>query len=218
MNNEQLNEHIVNDIKELKQHIIIIENLIQNFRISFLHHKHKEKEELQMSLNKFNDNLPNFIKKEISNITKKFIHELTYPYNDGSNHDIYNISTLFPLTCYEITELFILKILIKEKQIKFYENLIKLYSDKPDIGNIMELYPEKPKKPEIKNKQYSISPCVIFLIMIIFYIITVTTVIMLINNNDSTTELGHPIQCIMPTFKNTQFIDKHNKLKDLMII
>lgn len=204
MNYEQNEEHIENEIKELKQHIIIIENLLKDFRISFLHHKHKEKKELQLSLNKFNDNLPNFITKEISNITNELITFQSY-----GTHDLYCINTLFPLVCYEIIELFILKILIKEKQIKFYENLIKLYPDKPDI---MELYPEK---PEIKNKQYSISLYVIFLIMIVFYIITV---ILLINYNNNTTELGPPIQCIMPTFKNTQLIDKHNKLKDLMII
>jgi hypothetical protein len=115
--------------------------------------------------------------------------------------------------------------LIKEKQIKFYENLMELYPEKPDIENIMELYPDKPEKIEIKNKQYSMSLqslYVIFLIMIVFYIITVTTVIMLINHNNSTTKLDHPIQCIMPTFKNIVFnekyINKHNKLKDLMII
>lgn len=187
--------------------------MIQDFRTSFLHHKYKERQELQLSLYKFKDNLPNFIKKEISNITNEFIRVLVYNYNDGSSqsdHDIYNISTKFPLTCYEIIELFILKILIKEKQIKFYENLIKLYSEKTDIENIMELYPEKPEKPKIKNKQYSISPNIIFLIIIIFYIITV---ILLINYiNYKTTEFNHPIQCIIPTLKNNQIIDNHKKL------
>ena len=98
---------------------------------------------------------------------------------------------------------------------------MELYPEKPEIENIMELY-----KPEIKNKQYSMSSCVIFSIMI-------TTVILLImcfaiNDNDITTELDNPMQCIMPTFKNivfienyratsSQIIDKYNKIKDLMI-
>ena len=235
MNKEQLKEHIVNNIKELKQHIIIIENLIQIFRISFLYHYPKEKEgtilkvrgekdgcpyfigeEVQSLLSKFIANLPDFdfIKKEISEIIREFLRNFTYSGYDPNaiNNYIYNINTLLPLTCNKIIEQLILKILIKEKQIKFYENIIKHYPEKTIIKNIMELYPEK---PEIKNKQYSISLYVIFLIMIVFYIITVTTVILLINHNNSTTQLDHPIQCIIPTFKNTQFIDKHDKLKDL---
>lgn len=263
MNNEQLKEHIVNNIKELKHHIIIIENLLKDFRTSFLYHYPKEKEgtilkvhgvkdgypyfigeEVKSLLNKFNDNLPDFdfIKKEISKITLEFIHTFTcYSEYDPNpvNTYIYKINTLLPLTCNKIIEQLILKILIKEKNIKFYENLIELYPEKPEIENIMDLYPEKPEKPEIKNKQYSMSLqslYVIFLIIIVFYIITV---IMLINHNNSTirdsrvypdctvlkentrvspradciTQLDHPIQCIMPTF-----INKHNQLKDLMII
>ena len=90
-----------------------------------------------------------------------------------------------------IEDALILKILIKEKKLKCYEN-------------IMELYPEK---PEIKNKQYSMLPYVIFSIMI-------TTVILLImcfaiNDNYITTELDNPIQCIMSSFKNIVF----NKLR-----
>ena len=238
MNKEQLKEHIVNDIKELKQNIIIIENLIQNFRISFLYHYPKEKEgtilkirgekdgcsyfigeEVQLLLTKFMDNLPDFdfIKKEISEIIQEFLRNFTYSGYDRNaiNNYIYNINTRLPSTCNKIIEELILKILIKEKQIKFYENLIELDPEKPNIENIMELYPEK---PEIKNKQYSISLYVIFLIMIVFYIITVTTVILLINHNNSTTKLDHPIQCIMPTFKNTQLIDKLKDLKKILII
>lgn len=235
MNKEQLKEHIVNNIKELKQHIIIIENLIQNFRISFLYYYPKEKEgtilklrgekddcpyfigeEVQLLLGKFIANLPDFdfIKKEISKIINEFISEFIYSgyVPNAVDRYIYHINTLLPLTCNKIIEELILKILIKEKQIKFYENIMEHYPEKPNIENIMELYPEK---IEIKNKQYSMSPYVIFLIMIVFYIITVTTVILLLNHNNSTTQLDHHIQCIIPTFKNTQFIDKHNKLKDL---
>ena len=235
MNKEQLKEHIVNDIKKLKQHIIAIENLIQNFRISFLYHYPKEKEgtilkirgekdgysyfigeEVQLLLSKFIANLPDFdfIKKEISEIIREFLRNFTYSGYDPNaiNNYIYNINTRLPSTCNKIIEELILKILIKEKQIKFYENLIELDPEKPNIENIMELYPEK---PEIKNKQYSMSPYVIFLIMIVFYIITV---ILLLNHNNSTTEFNYLIQCIMPTFKNTQLIDKLKDLKKILII
>jgi hypothetical protein len=138
--------------------------------------------------------------------------------------DIQQIMELYP----KIEDVLIHTMLIKEKKLKCYENLMELYPEKPEIKNLMELYPDKPdienimelypEKPEIKNKQYSISLYVIFLIMIVFYIITVTTVILLINYNNNTTQLDHPIQCIMPTFKHTKIINKHNQLKDLMII
>lgn len=241
MNKEQLKEHIVNDIKELKQHIIAIEKSLQKFRISFLHHKYKEKDELKELVISFLQDLPNFIIIEIHNIRR--ISRNLWDNDICPKIDDALINTMiiadkqterymeFHLLsrCYpdiqkimeldlKIEDLLINTMLIKEKKLKCYENIIKHYPEKTNIENIMELYPEKPEKPEkpeIKNKQYSISPYVIFLIMIVFYIITVTTVILLLNHNNSTTQLDHPIQCIMPTFKNTQFIDKHNKLKDL---
>ena len=95
-----------------------------------------------------------------------------------------------------------------------------------DLKTKKLIYDFKKEKPEIKNKQYSMLPYVIFSIMI-------TTVILLImcfaiNDNYITTELDNPIQCIMSTFKNivfneiyratsSQFIDKYNKIKDLII-
>ena len=39
MNNEQLREHIINDIKELKQHIIVIEDLLRELRIFYITNK-----------------------------------------------------------------------------------------------------------------------------------------------------------------------------------
>jgi hypothetical protein len=126
--------------------------------------------------------------------------------------------------------------LIKEKKLKCYENLINLYPEKPDIFDIMELYPEKPdienimelspecEKPEIKNKQYSMSACVIFLIMIVFYVMTVVTVILLVNYNQNlnhnynTAVLYHPVQCAQIPLKTTRFIDNHNKFKDIMLV
>jgi hypothetical protein len=252
MNNEQIREHIINDIKELKQNIIVIEESLQKFRISFLHHKYKEEDELKESLISFLQDLPNFIIIEMhfmrdinsncssnyeicpkiedalintmiiaENQTKYYMEirrlRLCYP-------DIQQIMELYP----KIEDVLIHTMLIKEKKLKCYENLMELYPEKPEIKNLMELYPDKPdienimelypEKPEIKNKQYSISLYVIFLIMIVFYIITVTTVILLINYNNNTTQLDHPIQCIMPTFKHTKIINKHNQLKDLMII
>jgi hypothetical protein len=58
--------------------------------------------------------------------------------------------------------------------------------EKPEIENIMDLYPEK---PEIKNiielslEKNSMTVGVIFLIMIVFYVITVTTVVLVVNHN-----------------------------------
>ena len=220
MNKEQLKEHIVNDIKELKQHIIAIEKSLQKFRISFLHYKKNIYDE--KTSESFFQDFPNFIwlhNTEPHQIVRPEILEsnintmataINYSW-EFRNPSIERIVHLY----LKVEDILINTMLFKEKKLKCYENIIKHYPEKTNIKNIMEFYPEKPEKIEIKNKQYSISLYVIFLIMIVFYIITVTTVILLINHNNSTIQLDHPIQCIMPTFKNTQFIDKHDKLKDL---
>ena len=76
----------------------------------------------------------------------------------------------------------------------------------------------KYEKPVIEKKQYSVSASVIFLIMIVFYVITVTTVVLVVNYNYNynynTDVMHHSMQCS----QSTRLIDKHNKLKDIMII
>ena len=84
---------------------------------------------------------------------------------------------------------------------------------------LTEMYTEsKYEKPVIEKKQYSVSASVIFLIMIVFYVITVTTVVLVVNYNYNynynTDVMHHSMQCS----QSTRLIDKHNKLKDIMII
>lgn len=88
---------------------------------------------------------------------------------------------------------------------------------------LTELYSEsKYEKPVIEKKQYSVSASVIFLIMIVFYVITVTTVVLVVNYNYNhnynynynTDVMHHSMECS----QSTRLIDKHNKLKDIMII
>lgn len=247
-------EHIVNDIYELKQQIILIENKLRELRIFYITNKDKYDYDYKLAKT-FLDNLQNFIEKEIINIynvrmyggcgasvifnsdgydnCKHAIESCLITsqkvnkdgYIDGVwNNDKLCTDSFFILICCHLEEVLILGMFIKEKKIKCYENLMKLYPEKPDIKTIMDLYPEKPEKPEIKNKQYSMSASVIFLIMIVFYVMTVATVILLVNYNQNlnhnynTAVLYHPVQCAQIPLKTTRFIDNHNKFKDIMLV
>ena len=257
-------EHIVNDINELKQQIILIENKLRELRIFYITNKDKYDYDYKLAKT-FLDNLQNFIEKEIINVDMynmycSAIGELFETFNNyiifnycrrGYNHlieyyvassesfnnDKMTADNYLKLICNCGEDMLILAMLIKEKKLKCYENLINLYPEKPDIFDIMELYPEKPdienimelspecEKSEIKNKQYSMSASVIFLIMIVFYVMTVATVILLVNYNQNlnhnynTAVLYHPVQCAQtPLQKTTRFIVNHNKFKDIMLV
>ncbi len=225
MNSEQYKEHI-NDIKELKQHIIVIEKSLQKFRISFLHHKYKEKDELKELLISFLQDLPNFIIIEMHNmrdinrnclmgyeICPKIDDALINTIIIAENQTKYYMEFHWLTLCYpdiqkimelysKIEDVLIHTILIKEKKLKCYENIMELYPEKTDIEDIMKLYP--------KNKKYSLSASVIFLIIIVFYVITETTVVLIVNYNYNH---NHSMQCS----HNTRLIDKLAD-KDIMII
>jgi len=240
MNSDQL----VNDIEKLKQHNILIENKLKELRIFYITNKEKYDYKLAKT---FLDNLENFIEKEIfgddlsfikgkigdqSNdlnnfiiinyckSIKGFIEEyLCYSnmiINGGSNYKQADIT--FNFICNYGEERLIFRMLMNEKKLKCYENILKLYPetelDKPEIENIMDLYPEK---PEIEPEKNSVSISVIILIMIVFYVITIMTVVVAINHNHiyNTAAMHHICS------KNNQiitFIDKQNKLKDIMLI
>ena len=274
-------EHIVNDINELKQQIILIENKLRELRIFYITNKDKYDYDYKLAKT-FLDNLQNFIEKEIINVDMYFMFDVrensldyehfrrfndyiifNYRHQDYKNYienyvaysktfnnpniytdpvqyksDKITADYNFKLICKICNcgeDMLIIGMLIKEKKLKCYENLINLYPEKPDIFDIMELYPEKPdienimelspecEKPEIKNKQYSMSASVIFLIMIVFYVMTVATVILLVNYNQNlnynTAVLYHPVQCTQtPLQKTTRFIVNHNKFKDIMLV
>jgi len=168
-----------------------------------------------------------------------------------------DVDDSFNFICNYVEERLILRMLINEKKLKCYENLLKLYhvpnSENLEIDNI------NPNKAEIEKnsiisidldnayykieeycsaldeayskinkyekkltelysmceKPESVTTSVIFLIMIVFYVITVTTVVLLVNYNYNYNIdiMHHSMQCS----QSTRIIDKHNKLKDIMI-
>ena len=218
MNNEQMKELLLNDIKELKQNIILMKVMLRELRIFYIANKGKYDHTLTRP---FFVNLQNFIEIEIIDIDmchREYVKHIANHGigNSGNSSSIVMADKSFTSMYCKIEEALMLKIIfkmvIKEKKIKCYEKLIKFYPDKTDIENILELYSDE---PEIKNKQYSISPYIIFLIIILFYLTIVILLIMYFTINNKYNNLP---QCIEPPLKNTQYINKHNKLKDLMII
>jgi hypothetical protein len=78
-------------------------------------------------------------------------------------------NTCFNIICNEEEIRLTLLMLIIEKKLKHYENLMKLYHEKPEIENIIKLYPKK----------NIVIISVIFLIMLVFSV----TIVLLINSN-----------------------------------
>jgi hypothetical protein len=247
-------EHIVNVIKELKQQIILIKNKLQELSIFYIINKDKYDYELAKT---FFDNLQNFIiindipatTDQVNNY--KFINYYNDSYNNLLNKYIENSSFInannipieqiekmmqianesFNFICNEEEDKLIHLMLMHEKKLNCYENLTELYPKKPEIENIMDLYPE----PKIKKQQYSVITCVMFFIMIMFSVIVVTTVVLMVNNYNynykyNTDIMLNHIHCTvsprtdsrasLPTYKAdcTRLIDKHNKLKNSIII
>ena len=240
---EQHKEHVVNVIKELKQQIIFIENKLQELSIFYITNNNIYDYELAKT---FFDNLKNFITiNDIPSITSdvnnyKFINyynndkynNLLTTYLDYSKAIINNSSTIpdeletlkqnanecFNFICNEEEDKLTHLMLIIEKKLKCYENLMKLYpeceSEKPKIKNIMELYPEQNKK----KQHYFVITSVIFFIMIMFSVIAVTTLVLMKDNTDNNIMLHHMHhKHHMHHMQCTRLIDKHNKLKDIII-
>ena len=238
---EQHKEHVVNVIKELKQQFIFIENKLQELSIFYITNNNQYDYELAET---FFDNLKNFITiNDIPSITSdvnnyKFINyynndkynNLLTAYLDYSKAIINNSSTIpdelktlkqnanecFNFICNEDEDKLTHLMLIIEKKLKCYENLMKLYPEleyeKPEIKNIEEMYPEQ----NIKKQHYyvqAVPASVIFFIMIMFSVIAMTTLVLMKDNTDNNI-MFHHMQC---TVSPTRLIDKHNKLKDLII-
>lgn len=210
----EIKEHTINDIKELKENIILINDMLKDLRIIYITNKGKYDNNYDTRC--FFENLQNFIDIEIINIDSYY-----RKYTDNAfalvNRDRVMADKLFSSMYYKIEDALIHTILIKEKKIKCYENLMELYSDKPVIKDIIELYP--------KNNQYSMITNVIFIIMIVIYVITLILLIIYftIYNNYNSIILYNFIQTFKNIFFNekyrvisTRFIEKYNKLKDLI--
>lgn len=142
MNSDQHKEHIENEIKKLKQHIILIEDMLREYRIFNITIKGSYSDNyIYNTKETLHKNWLNLYNKEILNINMTRV----LMYRTPRDQPEMIINELIG-RCDRIGEDFIiLEILIKEKNIKFYENLMELYSDKPDIESIMEVYPEKPE-------------------------------------------------------------------------
>jgi hypothetical protein len=166
-------ELIVNNIKELKQQIILIENKLDELRVFYITNKGKYDHELART---FFKNLQDFIEKERIKDTTVLryggegeLYFIRY-YTGFSRHiiDCYidysrlaNSTTdtpeqikahkefadrFFNIVCNEEEDKLLHKMLMFEKKLKYYENrLIRLYPDceKPEIKNIMDMYPDQ---------------------------------------------------------------------------
>jgi hypothetical protein len=170
-------EQIVNDIKELKQQIILIVNKLDELRVFYITNKGKYDHELART---FFKNLQDFINKErikdladlpieswglkdpyfinyYSDANIKIINRY-YDYSQcANNHNIrtnnlplpnglpHDADKLFNFICNEEEDKLIHKMLMFEKKLKYNENrLMRLYPDpeKPEIKNIMDMYPD----------------------------------------------------------------------------
>jgi hypothetical protein len=162
-------EQIVNDIKELKQQIILIENKLDELRVFYITNKGKYDHELART---FFKNLQDFINKErIKNVADTDLSEdiFFFNYYPHANKQIIlkyldacsvaqssitpevingfkqQADKLFNLIYYEEEDKLLHKMLMFEKKLKYYENrLTRLYPDceKPEIKNIMDMYPD----------------------------------------------------------------------------
>jgi hypothetical protein len=231
-------EYIVNFIKELKQQIIIIENKIKELRIFYIINKDKYDYELAEiffdNLQNFIETNINieilYLKKVFGNekynyikYYNKYNKDLTTKYlcfskeiidcpNDTPNklkHYKRQANNYFNIICNEEEDKLTHIILMHEKKLKRYENLMELYPEydkseyeKPELENLMELYPEYDKseyeKPELENlmelypeqnivnQHYSVIDSVIFFIMIVFSVIVVTIVVLMFNQENNT--------------------------------
>jgi hypothetical protein len=224
MNNELHKEHVVHDIEKLDIKQQNIENKLQELTIFYITNKDKYDYDYKLAKT-FLDNLQNFIEKEIiydaneEHLIFNYSHHgykqyivlyLAYSktFNDGNNrtsseqykHDKMTADYNFKMLYNYGEEILILGMLMNEKKLKCHENLLKLYT-KP-----------KPEKPE---ELYPDINTVIFFIIIVFYVITVVLVVNYNNkhnhnHNYNTNIMHHHMQC-------ARLIDKHNKLKDIMI-
>jgi hypothetical protein len=237
MNSDQHKEHIINVIKELDIKQQNIENKLQELRIFYITNKDKNDYKLAKTFfdnflelhYKYASDRNNFPASDIPPTSHFFSNDnyktflCLYFENIDSSNSIHNTpdqrkdhtqraKDCFNIICKEEEDKLTHLMLINEKKLKYYEN--KLTELSPE-QNIMELYPEQNIMDKNK-KQYSVSASVIFLIMIVFYVMTVTTVVLLVNpnHNYNTAALHHPMQCS----QSTRLIDKHKKLRDIMII
>lgn len=180
MNSEQHKEHIINVIERIKQQNILIENKLQELSIFYITNKDKYDYELVKTyfdnLKKFifSNDLPLTIITPNANqfkfinyyndfsdslLNNYYTQYISYSSAGPSSHTDPKQSELlkklandcFNFICNEEEDKLIHLMLMNDKKLKCYENLMKLYPEpkpnceKPEIKNIMDMYPENPE-------------------------------------------------------------------------
>ncbi len=164
-------EQIVNDIKELSEQIILIENKLDELRVFYITNKGKYDHELARTFFQNSQDFINKesikdladlpietwgIGKDIyfinyySHANRKIIGRYLENSRCANNSNTPNgfsqeADKLFNYICNEEEDKLIHKMLMFEKKLKYYENrLTRLYPDpeKPEIKNIMDMYPD----------------------------------------------------------------------------
>jgi hypothetical protein len=175
MNSDQHKEHIINVIERIKQQNILIENKLQELSIFYITNKEKYDYELVKTyfdnLKKFiksNDMPPmtwicnthpckfinyfnNYYESE-NNVLNIYIERSKHIVNKHIGFEnesevwIKMANDSFNFICNEGEDKLIHLMLMKDKKLKCYENLLKLYPEpKPEIKNIMDMNPENPE-------------------------------------------------------------------------
>lgn len=205
-------------IKELKIQNTFIENKLQQISIFYITNKDTYNYELTKT---FIVNLYDFIEKITDTQFNKSENYILYlstiksiddnPHNENLIMKQQNkANQLFYSICNEEQDKLINLMLINEKKLKIYENLLEMYlnpncdNEDDDIDvDVLEIKPE-----------YNISVItnIIFLIMILFIIIIIMTTVFLINQNHQQNHLQYNNkQC-----RQIQIMNKQNKLDDFI--
>jgi hypothetical protein len=194
-------------IKELKIQNTFIENKLQQISIFYITNKDTYNYELTKT---FIINLYDFI-EEITdtqfNKSKNYISYLSTiksinenPNNNQIKTRKQNANQLFYSICNEEQDKLINLMLINERKLKIYENLLDMYLN-PNCD-----YDDKDKEIEIKPEQnISVITNIIFLIMVLFSIIVIMITVFMINQNHFQ---YNNEQC-------SKFINKQCKLNEL---
>lgn len=169
---DQYKEHIVNVIKELKQEIILIENKLDELRVFYITNKGKydnyeladtffknlqdfiEKERIkdkatlryeggdELYFIRYYSDFSRSIRNSYICYSKEANKTTVTPEQIKEHKEL--ADKFFNLICNEEEDKLFHKMLMFEKKLKYYENrLTRLYPEKTEIKNIMDMYVEQ---------------------------------------------------------------------------
>jgi hypothetical protein len=205
-------------IKELKIQNTLIENKLQQISIFYITNNDTDNYELTKT---FIVNLYDFIEKITDmqfNKSENYILYLSTIKNINDNPQNKDLimqqqnkaKQLLYSICNEEQDKLINIMLINEKKLKIYENLLEMYLNANcDCENEDDL--------EIKPEQnISVITNIIFLIMILFIIIIIMTTVFLINQNHQQNHHQNHLQYNNKQCRQIQIMNKQNKLDDFI--